>query len=173
MQIIDLFTDSMVRLVKYLNTHLFCSLAIVGIMFLISALISKAGNKKLLILYIAVILYLTLLNRSESHRSVNLRLFWSYRHLFYDKYLRFEILNNILLFAPLGFILSRIYPTWKIIFVPVILSMGIELIQYISARGLLEIDDVISNGLGGLVGWAAGILWIRIRDVLKGHGHLS
>lgn len=160
-------TEIIIGFEKYLSTHPLCSIAIVGIIFLFSALISKASNKRLLILYIAVILYLTLLNRDVSHKRINLNFFWSYRFLFHDEYLRLEILNNILLFIPLGIILAQIYPTWKTIFIPFFLSIGIELIQYVSARGLLEVDDVISNSLGGLIGWAAGILWIRIHNIFS------
>ena len=35
----------------------------------------------------------------------------------------------------------------------IVLSLGIELVQYFAGIGLGEIDDVISNSLGAVLGW--------------------
>ena len=157
---LDLFAKSILRVEEYLSTHQLWLLAIVAALFLISVFIGRENNKKLLVLYILVILYLTLLNRNTGKKQINLRLFWSYRFLLNNDYLRREILNNVLLFIPLGAILSQIRPVWRTVLIPVLISMVVELLQYITARGLLEIDDIISNSLGGLIGVVAGMLWI-------------
>lgn len=80
-------------------------------------------------------------------------LFWSYRLFFRSQSVRTEILNNIWLFVPLGAILYRLWPNLRILIIPVALSLCIELIQYCAGIGLAEFDDVISNGLGALMGY--------------------
>lgn len=157
---LDLFVKSILRVEENLSTHQLWLLAIIAALFLISVFIGRENNKKLLVLYILVILYLTLLNRNTGKKQINLRLFWSYRFLLNNDYLRREILNNVLLFIPLGAILSQIRPVWRTALIPVLISMVVELLQYITARGLLETDDIISNSLGGLIGVTAGMLWI-------------
>jgi len=157
---LDLFAKSILRVEEYLSTHQLWLLAIVTALFLISVFIGRENNKKLLVLYILVILYLTLLNRNTGKKQINLRLFWSYRFLLNNDYLRREILNNVLLFIPLGAILSQIRPVWSTALLPVLISFGVEFLQFVTAHGLFEIDDIISNSLGGLIGFAAGMLWI-------------
>ena len=63
-----------------------------------------------------------------------------------------EILNNIWLFVPLGAIVYRLYPKWRATLVPVVISVAVEAMQYLMSVGVREIDDVISNGMGGVVG---------------------
>ena len=67
-------------------------------------------------------------------------------------------MNNIFLFIPLGTILSRLRPKWNTALILVLVSVGIELLQLITARGLLETDDVISNSIGGLIGLTVGLM---------------
>ena len=74
---------------------------------------------------------------------------------------------NVLLFYPAGLLavalLPERWPGWLRLAVTVLcltlLSGGIEYVQYRFAMGRCEIDDVIHNGLGALLGGAAG-LWI-------------
>ena len=66
------------------------------------------------------------------------------------------ILNNILLFLPLGMILYRLSPKMGIVFVPILFSILIESVQYFSKMGMFELSDIISNGLGGFLGFAIG-----------------
>ncbi len=161
---LDSFVESIIKIEKYLSTHQLWLVAIVAVLFLISVLIGRKHNKTLFVLYILVILYLTLLNRNFGKRRISLNLFWSYQFLFSNDYFRREILNNILLFIPLGTVLSQIRPKWNTALMPVLVSFGVEILQFITARGLFELDDIISNSLGGLIGFAAGMLWIFCRN---------
>lgn len=63
-----------------------------------------------------------------------------------------EILNNIWLFIPLGAIMYRLYPKWSVTLVPFGISAAVEAMQYLLSVGLCELDDVISNGMGGIIG---------------------
>ena len=65
------------------------------------------------------------------------------------------IILNILLFVPLGYLLSILIPKWKskhIILLGCVCSMTTELGQYLLKMGYFEIDDIIYNTLGTAVG---------------------
>ena len=72
-----------------------------------AALGSRKQNAILLILYLAFIVYMTLIGERA---GVRLDLFWSYRLFFISPVMRLQILNNIWLFVPLGAMLYRLWP---------------------------------------------------------------
>ena len=61
-----------------------------------------------------------------------------------------DIVLNILLFIPLGFLTGR--KGWKAILYGFLLSAFIELIQYIAVLGYCEADDVLNNTIGAAIG---------------------
>lgn len=64
-----------------------------------------------------------------------------------------QYLLNILFFIPYGFLFPR-KNNWKFVFVTaLVLSVFIELSQFIFNLGWCEVDDVISNTLGAMIGW--------------------
>ena len=128
-----------------------------GLVFL-SGIMEREGNRKLLTLYAAGLLYITILSRPAAPRRAVLTLFWSYRHFCSDLYFRREIINNICLFIPLGAMLCRLFPLKYAFFLPTVISAGIELLQYISGRGFGELDDILSNTIGGLIGIALAMI---------------
>ena len=75
-----------------------------------------------------------------------------------EPYLISEKLNNLLLFIPLGILLSSLKPTDRklrtrsVTFVGCATSLCIELTQLITHRGVFETDDIICNTLGCAVG---------------------
>lgn len=86
-------------------------------------------------------------------------LFTAPNHSFYF----WQIFLNILLFIPFGFMLSCYLYTYhrpQHLFLPILLSglfvsVSVELLQYLTSRGLTEIDDVINNTAGAIIGWLA------------------
>ena len=84
-------------------------------------------------------------------------LFTSPNHRFYF----WQIVLNIILFIPFGFMLSCYLNTYhqpRRLFLPILLSglfvsISVELLQYITSRGYTEIDDVINNTAGAMIGW--------------------
>ena len=121
-------------------------------MTIAAALGSRKLNKVLLTIYIVFIMFMTLMYREIGIGKLNLTLFWSYRRFLSSTALRMEILNNTWLFLPLGAIVYRLYPKWRVVLVPVVISIAIEAMQHILSVGLCELDDVISNGIGGIIG---------------------
>lgn len=131
-----------------------------------------------LLAYGIVYAYLTFFYRepmTEAH--VRLEPFWSYREAFEGLSIRRlglarSITLNIAITIPLGYLLPSVFRftehryIWTMITV-LCLSVFTELIQFLSRTGLCEIDDVINNVAGAVIG-AAGY-WIANR-LLKGQG---
>ena len=71
-----------------------------------------------------------------------------------------EILLNVALFVPIGFLLGGIMPKGflKVLLSGCLLSILIELLQLASGRGLCETNDVIHNTVGCMVGFAAAMV---------------
>ena len=123
---------------------------------------SRKLNAFLLAGYLVFIVYMTLMGREAGNGRLQLKLFWSYRLFWSNPKVRMEILNNIWLFVPLGTILYRLFPGIYIVFVPILISIAVEVSQYLLGVGLCEVDDVVSNGLGGLIGILVGVVvdWV-------------
>lgn len=76
------------------------------------------------------------------------KLFWSWHD--WDNQ-RGQILANILMFIPVGFLLGRRIGWWSIPFAAGV-SVVIEFLQRATGRGLMEYDDVIHNTFGTVIG---------------------
>ena len=149
---------------------------IVVILGIIIVFLSIATDKKtnmlLLLFYLAVIGYLTLMFRENGESRVDLQLFSAFGRMFTNANSRADILKNIWLFIPLGAILYKQYPSPRTLLTPFLLSITIELIQYFTGTGLCEVDDVISNSIGGAIGYGTGVLLTDPIAVLKGKSEL-
>ena len=112
-----------------------------------------------LVVELAAIMAFTLLFREVgTQRSYELQLFWSYRAWIFGKSiaLGMEILNNILLFFPLGFVLTDALAgcrLWMVILISGAISSLVELSQLYFKLGLFEFDDIFNNILGAVLGW--------------------
>ena len=82
------------------------------------------------------------------------QLFWSWKQLAVQ---RNQILANIIMFIPVGVLAGKIW-RWRGLWVAVGLSVFIEILQLITARGLCEVDDIFHNCLGAVV----GILTVKV-----------
>ena len=82
--------------------------------------------------------------------------FWHYEAFRQGKLLLLpELIMNILVFIPVGFVFClafRRIKWWQSVIVGMGLSIGIELLQLIFKRGCADVDDVIHNTLGCLMG---------------------
>ena len=76
-----------------------------------------------------------------------------------------EILQNIWLFVPLGAIIRALTRKKIFLLAPFVFSVVIELIQLVFGLGLFEFDDIISNTLGGLLGYL--IAWLFTELVIR------
>ena len=76
-----------------------------------------------------------------------------------------NILGNVLIFMPLGFYLSLLHPKGTVLFHTALVmafSAAAELLQYLFMVGASDIDDVILNTLGGLIGAGVFVLFQRL-----------
>ena len=84
-----------------------------------------------------------------------------------------NVLGNICLFIPFGYLITDMF--WErtkkaTVFIPlivvVITSLTIEIIQMYIGRSF-DIDDIILNFIGGLVGYLFFVVLHKIMDILK------
>ena len=122
---------------------------------ILSALINRKWVLAILILYVCVIIYFTLMFRDNNAERTTEPLSY-YRKLLTSSTARSDIIKNIWLFIPLGAILYQLYPKNIVLLIPIIISVIVESIQYIAGIGFCELDDIISNSLGGGFGYLAG-----------------
>lgn len=83
-----------------------------------------------------------------------------------------HIAGNILLFCPLGFLVPLLYPRCARLVQIGALAFGssllLEGIQLVTGLGGFDVDDLILNVLGGLLGWLAYRLLRRLFPALVG-----
>jgi len=130
----------------------------------------------LFIIYILVVLKLTLFrtNFQYDEPQINLTLFvdlintyknaelWTFLRLF---------LGNIGWFVPFGFLLPVLLKKerfWKVAAFGFCFSFTIETLQYIFRKGVAELDDLILNTLGAVIGYFMYKLFLKLRcNILK------
>ncbi|MCQ2409949.1 MAG: VanZ family protein [Clostridia bacterium] len=125
------------------------------------------------LIYIAAVLYITILSRPAEDRRFDLEPFRSYVLLFRDKnyFYLYQTACNILMTVPFGILLPLISRKFcsmrKIVFLGFLFSFMIEIIQYITCRGLCEFDDLFNNTVGAGTGYL--IFFIFIHIIIKKH----
>ena len=140
------------------------------------ALSSRKVNYFFFFLYLFFIVYMTLMNRNNVMTGIKMEFLWSYKQLRSTPKIAFEILNNILLFVPLGSIIYRICPKKSMLLIPLFVSVLIELFQFFTRAGLCELDDVLNNVLGGIIGFYFCLLILKVfqnRLSIQGKKHIK
>ena len=108
------------------------------------------------LIYASTVIFRESSEDSNSHFTP----FWSYRNCFHEGefHLDPEVVLNILVFLPVGFLLTLTFrgiSWWHALLIGCGISVSIEVLQFILKRGLSEFDDVFSNTLGCLIGLGA------------------
>lgn len=117
-------------------------------------------------IYFFAVLWYTIIKRPAGIHVAQFELFWSYKGwLLGNQGLGKEIIANIVLFIPFGFLCSCIFPKRSFI-VPVAfaISLSIESFQQFFMRGLFEWDDMVSNTVGAVIGIG---LYFFLKTLLK------
>lgn len=134
--------------------------------------------------YLFLIVCSTILIRTPKDDDVyELVPFWNYHDIFLQKDPMdlWEVVLNILLFVPVGVLLTAIgsigdkgggrshrYKWYFIAAYSTLISFFIEITQLITKRGLCETDDLIHNTLGCMIGYGLfGIFRKRICNIMK------
>lgn len=87
-----------------------------------------------------------------SLRSINLIPFYD---LIIGRYIKLDIIGNIILFIPMGIyinILSKNLTIFKNIIKIAVISVFFECSQYIFGLGATDITDIFTNTIGGIIG---------------------
>lgn len=82
---------------------------------------------------------------------------WRGRHILGMKYVILNFAGNVIAFIPFGYLLPKIVKKKLGLFYTVLFSFEfsllVELTQLISRTGSFDVDDLILNTLGGLIGY--------------------
>lgn len=137
----------------------------------------------LTIAYVCIIIYFLLfadrLGRGAGYETYRynirpleeIRRFIVYRQAVPDGAVILNLLGNLIVFFPLGFLI----PIWterKMRFVSILLlsfafSLVIETIQLVSKVGVFDVDDLLLNTIGGILGWiCCQIVWRQYRRIV-------
>ena len=137
----------------------------------------KPDKKKLfvlLLLLVYLVLLVYLLFFSETYGRTTQQQGYRYnlipfreigRYLFRvsDPFLKLlNLLGNIIAFLPFGFLLPVLDPQfqkwWRILLNTFSLSVSVEAVQLLTMVGTFDVDDLILNTAGGMLGYALFVL---------------
>jgi len=111
----------------------------------------------LISVYIGCILYITLLSREPNLiRTARPIPFWSYLDWLQGSWTKgLSIGLNIGLFVPLGYLLADLRKArWLPVIACLVVTLSIEVVQYVTYYGYFDADDIISNFMGCCIGVA-------------------
>mgnify|MGYP000219280782 FL=1 len=124
-------------------------------------------------LYLMIILVITFFSREDGSRiGMDLELFSTWgtnarNHAF--------VVENVLLFIPYGFICPWAFPWlrgfFRNTFAAFVTSFGVETIQLITGRGYFQVDDILTNVLGGIIGY--WMFWLVYHTLQRIRGSRS
>jgi glycopeptide antibiotics resistance protein len=104
-------------------------------------------------LWLSVILLITVLGRT--HDAVNTwGTFFStfYTLLEGNLGILYDILFNMVMFVPVGYLARMMFPEKSSIAIAFALSLLVEVMQLVTQSGLFELSDLIFNTAGGVIG---------------------
>lgn len=114
--------------------------------------------------YACIVLGITIFNRLPNDRAkYNLELFWSYRAAVKNRKLIWEIFLNYCMLLPFGLLGSFYLRGRGVIIFGFLSSIAIELAQFFMRRGFFELDDIVGNTIGVIIGVGLyrAIEWLR------------
>lgn len=167
--IIDYYRDSFVHGVPLeVIISLICIFCLCSVVFLIRKGLHRGSILSIRILlfeYLMIIYCSTVITRNASgYFKYDFHPLWSYSAIAQgQKILLAENLMNVLVFIPVGLLLGLGFHRWsfiKIIGFGILFSMSVEFMQLVFKRGFCEIDDVIHNTLGCMIGYGIAKLII-------------
>ena len=145
-----------------------CMVVVFGcVVCLLMIVLPKSLSVVLTIVYVAFILYETLMFRESGDARTNFVLFSYAEKFLKEQSVRVGVINNIWLFIPLGTGLYRWFQKKWVLLIPFVMSVAIETTQYITGLGIAEFDDVFGNTVGGWIGVLVAWTWLSRKMSLK------
>ena len=105
-------------------------------------------------------------------RSYDYTPFWSYS----KPELMQENIMNAVVFVPVGILLGCAFKSmtwWKVVIIGMCVSGMIETMQFIYKRGFAEVDDVMHNTLGCVIGFGIYKMVASVRKALSSKRRIS
>ena len=120
-------------------------------------------------LYLMIILVITFFSREDGSRiGMDLELFSTWG---INTRNNAFVVENVLLFIPYGFACPWAFPWlrgfFRNTFAAFVTSLGVETIQLITGRGYFQVDDILTNVLGAVIGYAIFRILDGIRRTLR------
>lgn len=127
----------------------------------------RLGLRVLFAAYLTFIFYLTVVSRASSGMDL-IRTEWleGYKSV-HDVYANSENYLNILLFVPIGCLVGFVANKYRLMYavlVGLFVSETIECSQLIWQRGTFDVDDLMNNTIGAMVGGLIAVAVIFRRD---------
>lgn len=145
-----------------------CMVVVFGcVVCLLMIVLPKSLSVVLTIVYVAFILYETLMFRESGDARTNLALFSYAGKFLKEQSVRVGVINNIWLFIPLGTGLYTWFQKKWVLLTPFVMSVVIETTQYITGLGIAEFDDVFDNTMGGWIGVLVAWMWLSRKMSVK------
>lgn len=173
-------------IIQYRNLLLFLAVFVLFYIFfmhwvnvrLLNQLRRTAAIACMVIELVAIAYFTILFRETGTSHTYELELFWSYKQWIFggNIWLGMEILNNILLFFPLGFVLSDALNNssfWPALLIPLFVSFTIEISQLLFKLGLFEFDDIFNNVLGAIAGWCVFHILRSFRSRKRNNDHMG
>ncbi len=178
-----MLVESIVNLAQeYLLTGVILVLAVVALFIVYRFTIGKRGDKEhkkinwkrliwwfVFLCYIFMVFSATMFNRTDMHVNKFIRpLFYSYK-VAWNGWVKSEwrnIILNYIMFVPFGFLLPMgikfFRKFYRVALAGFAFSLFIEIIQKIFSVGYFELDDLMDNTLGALIGYGLFMIGYRI-----------
>lgn len=144
-----------------INRYLYI-FSFLSFIYMMGRTIISKQKKNIIILIItySFLVFLTLFvrNKYDSYKcDFSFYLFDWFTKMFTNKVIFINLIGNLVLFTPLGFILSIINKKQlKYLFLNIVIGVGIiislELCQFITKRGVLDLMDILLNSIGLILG---------------------
>ena len=138
-----------------------CMVVVFGcVICLLMIVLPKSLSVVMTMVYVAFILYETLMFRESGDARTNFVLFSYAGKFLKEQSVRVGVINNIWLFIPLGTGLYRWYQKKWVLLIPFVMSVAIETTQYTTGLGIAEFNDVFGNTMGGCIGMLVAWTWL-------------
>ena len=168
--------DDMKKPFSYLLVGIIIAAAFLVIMIFVNTAIGREPIPAryvylfLFIAYLIVLAQMVYFNREPGSRtsSMNLTLFSTWGSTMKS---HAYVIENVLLFIPFGIFVPACFPKLRgisnVFCLAVILSTTIELLQYFTGRGFCQLDDVVTNTLGALIGFVIYFIVHGIHNLFR------
>ncbi|MGN0203822.1 MAG: VanZ family protein [Coprococcus sp.] len=139
----------------------------------------QLGSFILLVLYIAVLMYVCFVSEDYGRDTISpyyrynlipfkeIGRFYFYRDIVGIRAFVTNLFGNVIAFMPFGFLMpvlrKRERRVGNVAFMTFLLSLFIEIVQLLTRVGSFDVDDLILNTMGGILGYVLFYILNKIR----------